>query len=76
LELFYTKLDLLRLWVWQKDSEYRGGPDGAQWLLEAVRNGKHRILDLWSREGSDSIRSFGIAMLDLAHIEIPAAELY
>jgi hypothetical protein len=76
LELFFTKLDLLRLWVSQNDNEYRGGPDGAQWVLEAVKNGKYRILDVWSPEDSDSMRSFGIAILALAHVEVPPAEFY
>lgn len=76
MELFFTNLVKLQLWTSHHSNEYRGGPDGAQWVLEAVRNGQYRILDVWGPEGSEPMRLFGITMLNLAHMEIPPANIY
>ena len=76
MELFFTKLDRLHLWIPQHGQENRGGTDGAQWVLEAVRGGQYRILDVWGPEGSEPMRALGVAMLGLAHIRIPPEDLY
>jgi hypothetical protein len=52
------------------------GLDGAQWILEGVKNGKYQVTDRWSPE-SGPIRSLGIMMLiDLAKLKLLYEEVY
>ena len=50
--------------------------DGAQWVLEGVRNGTYKIVDRWSPE-EGSIRKLGIRFLfGIAKIKLPSQEVY
>jgi hypothetical protein len=75
MDLFFSKLDALHVWTSRNNNEY-AGPDGGQWVLEAVRSGQYRILDVWNPEGSEPMRSFGLEMLNLARIKVPPPEIY
>jgi hypothetical protein len=52
------------------------GVDGAQWILEGVKDGKYQATDRWSPE-SGPIRTLGIMMLiDLAKLKLLYEEVY
>ena len=52
------------------------GVDGAQWIIEGVRNGTYHVVDRWSpREGQ--VRALGLFMVtELAKMKFAADELY
>jgi len=52
------------------------GLDGAQWILEATRNGRYKIVERWSpKEGP--IRILGLIMLiDLAELKLLFQDVY
>jgi hypothetical protein len=52
------------------------GMDGAQWVLEGVRNGTYKIVYRWSPEDGP-VRKIGFKMLfDFAKIKLPSQEVY
>jgi len=53
-----------------------GGADGAEWILEGVKNGMYHVVDRWSPQGGP-VRGIGLIMLnELAKLKIPGKELY
>ena len=50
--------------------------DGAQWILEGVRNGKYHVVDRWSPEKGDPVRGIGILALKLGRFKIHSEEIY
>ena len=63
---------------WQIESPHGepGGCDGAEWIIEGVRDGTYRIVSRWSPTGGP-VRGLGLFMLkDLAGLKIPADEIY
>jgi hypothetical protein len=50
--------------------------DGAQWVIESVRNGKYHVVDRWSPEAGDPIREMGLLALKLSRLRVRAAEIY
>jgi hypothetical protein len=52
------------------------GVDGAQWIVEGVRDGTYHIVDRWSPT-DDEIRSLGLYMVrDLAKVKLASSEIY
>jgi hypothetical protein len=52
------------------------GVDGAQWIVEGVRDGTYHIVDRWSPT-DDGIRSLGLYMVrDLAKVKLASSEIY
>jgi hypothetical protein len=52
------------------------GVDGAEWIVEGVKNGKYHVVTRWSPE-SGAIRELGLAFIhDLAKLSIPKNEMY
>jgi hypothetical protein len=50
--------------------------DGAEWILEGVKDGKYKIVDRWSPE-KGPVRALGITMLiDLAKLKLLYEEVY
>jgi hypothetical protein len=50
--------------------------DGAEWILEGVKDGKFKIVDRWSPE-KGSVRALGLTMLtDLAKLKLLYEEVY
>jgi hypothetical protein len=53
-----------------------GGPDGSQWIIEGVKNGKYHVVDRWTPK-SGAIRTLGLALaIDLGQVNIPSEEIY
>jgi len=56
--------------------ETPGGPDGAQWVIEGVKDGAYHFVDRWSPKDGE-IRALGLFMVDeLAKMELSAKEVY
>ncbi len=56
--------------------EHTGGEDGAQWIVEGVKDGAYHVVDRWTPE-KGPVREIGMMMLqDLAKMKIPANEIY
>ncbi len=52
------------------------GLDGAQWLVEAVKEGQYKVVDRWWPE-EGPIHTLGIVMLiDLAKLKLLYQEVY
>ena len=72
---FLGKIEAHNFWKLPSIQEDRG-VDGAQWIIEGVRNGTYHIVDRWSPADGE-IRDLGLFMLnDLAKIELAAKEVY
>lgn len=72
---FFGKIEALNFWKLPSSQEDRG-VDGAQWIIEGVKDGKYHIVDRWSpRDGE--IRALGLLFLeDLAKMKFAAKEVY
>lgn len=52
-----------------------GGQDGAQWIIEGIKDRSYHIADRWTPRDGD-VRDIGLALIDLAKLTIPPKELY
>jgi hypothetical protein len=53
-----------------------GGLDGAQWILEGVKEGKYHIVDRWSPTDGP-VRAIGLLMLnEFTNLKVPKKEIY
>lgn len=53
------------------------GVDGAQWIVEGVKNGKYHVIDRWSPDDHDPAHRIGILfMIELAHIHLLYEDVY
>jgi hypothetical protein len=50
--------------------------DGAQWVMEGVRNGRYHMIDRWSPGTGDPVRGIGVLALKLSRFRIRPAEIY
>ena len=69
--------EVKKLAFWQIESRPRElGCDGAEWIIEGVRDGIHRVVVRWSPHDGP-VRALGLFMLqDLAGLKIPGREIY
>jgi hypothetical protein len=85
---FLDRIAELGFWglpAFEKDREAVGpngektveiGVDGAQWILEDIKDGKYQIADRWSPE-TGPVRTLGIIMvIDLAKLKLLYEEVY
>jgi hypothetical protein len=57
-------------------AEDRGGNDGAQWIVEGIKDGSYKIVDRWTPRDGD-VRAIGLVMVnDLAKLKLPSKEVY
>ena len=71
---FLAKLNEVSAEEMQKNL-IRFGVDGAQWVVEGVKNGQYQLVDKWT-PGRGAYRDCGVAFLSLAGFSIPAEEMY
>lgn len=55
-------------WRLANDNDKSAGNDGAQWILEAAREGRYHVVDRWSPSSGD-YRELGLYLLKLAGLE-------
>jgi len=73
---FLGKIQENKFWELAPLDKSRLGTDGAQWIIEGVKNGNYRIVDRWSPDDGP-VRVMGLLMLkELAKVKIPAKETY
>jgi len=77
-EYLLARLDELEFWqlpsIEVEPNEIR--LDGAQWILEGVREGKYHVVDRWSPETPRG-KAFGLMfLLDLARLKLLYQEVY
>jgi hypothetical protein len=75
---FLDRVEELKYWELPTHEEKNNvvGVDGAQWIVEGVRNGTYKIVDRWSPE-KGPIRSIGLMMtIDLAGMKLLYQEVY
>lgn len=88
-ESFLQKIDALNFWNLEsyEKRQARVGPDGqvtfsslgldgAQWVIEGVREGSYHVVNRWS-PSAGAIRALGMTMaFDLAKLKLPEKEVY
>jgi len=52
------------------------GADGAQWIVEGVKNGQYHVVDRWSPETADPVREIGLLSLKLGRFRIRSGNVY
>ncbi len=57
-------------------SENAAKLDGAQWIIEGVRNGNYHVVDRWSPEAGNPVRAIGLLALKLGRFKIRSTEIY
>jgi hypothetical protein len=62
---------------WELSSyEKTSGCDGAEWIIEGVKDGKYHVVDRWT-PSKGPVRELGMTLaFDLAHLKIQKDELY
>jgi hypothetical protein len=75
---FLDRVEELKYWELPTREEKTNviGVDGAQWVVEGVRNGTYKVVDRWSPE-KGPIRNLGLMMtIDLAGMKLLYQEVY
>lgn len=74
-KMFLAKIQRLKFWTLSTEQEFAGN-DGAQWIIEGVKDGRYHVVDQWTpRKGP--IRELGVTLaLGLAGLKIPKNEVY
>jgi hypothetical protein len=52
------------------------GLDGAQWIVEGRRGGRHHVVDRWSPDEGGAHRALARALVAAAGLDIPPADVY
>jgi hypothetical protein len=52
------------------------GTDGAQWIVEGVKNGQYHVVDRWSPDTADPVREIGLLSLKLGRFRIRPGDVY
>lgn len=65
-----ASLNESEFWQTTTDTDDIIGNDGAQWIIEARREGKYHFVDRWSQaEGVEKVQAVGRVFLDLAGLQ-------
>jgi hypothetical protein len=73
---FLRKIQENKFWELAPLDKSGIGLDGAQWIIEGVKDGNYRIVDRWSPQDGP-VRVMGLLMLkELAKVKVPAKEMY
>lgn len=65
---FLTLLDQASFWQMPTTEERGFGADGAQWVLEGVKDGSYHVVDRWS-EGAEPFRKACLYLLELSGLK-------
>ena len=67
-------LSEISFWDLPTEDPVRGGRDGAQWILEGLRDGKYHITDRWSAE--EKYREVCLYLLKLSELRVREDDIY
>jgi hypothetical protein len=68
-----TGLDIPKIGCWEIRDR---GVDGAQWIIEGVRNKTYHVVDRWSPKDG-SVRALGLFIVtDLVKMKLAAKDVY
>jgi hypothetical protein len=74
---FTEKVKSLNFWQIQNlPHDGREGDDGAQWILEGVKDGKYHVIDRWSPKDGPVHELACILLFNLARLNFPKNEIY
>lgn len=69
--IFSHLIEEANFWNQPLELDGQGGNDGAQWILEGVRENRYNVVDRWSPvDGESAIRDACIYLLQLSRIDI------
>ena len=73
---FLSQIEKHNFWKLPSLDEAPGGPDGAHWIIEGVKDRTYHVVDRWSPENGD-VRAIGLFMVsELAKMKLSAKEIY
>jgi hypothetical protein len=73
---FLEQIERNSFWTLASRDETRFGKDGAQWIVEGVKNGNYHIVDRWSPKDGE-VRAIGLAMIkELAKLDVAPKQVY
>jgi hypothetical protein len=59
------------------DGSIKIGVDGAQWIIEGVKQGRYHVVDRWSPDRPDPVHVLGVELLiDIAHFRLLYQKVY
>jgi hypothetical protein len=74
---FLDRIEEANFWKLPSREELGVALDGAQWIFEALKDGKYHIVDRWSPDVRTPARILGEIMLfDLAHMKLLYQDVY
>jgi hypothetical protein len=62
-------------WKMPTEEGNPGGKDGAQWVLEGIKEGRSHVVDRWTPEGG-SYRELCLYLLKLSGLKVSEEDLY
>jgi len=75
-ELFLRTIEEKGFWKLPSRDDSRMGCDGAQWIIEGIKNGTYHFVDRWTPEDGE-VREIGLMMVSaLAKLKLPSKEIY
>ena len=72
-------IDEAELWSRPATDSTVSGLDGAEWIIEGCRHGRYQLVQRWSPKDTGAsafMRTLGVSLLRLGHLDIPTSELY
>jgi hypothetical protein len=77
MKVFLDRVRTVKFWNIRSPGNDFGGTDGSQWIIEGVRQGKYKLVDVWSAPTSDPIHALGAMLVfDLAQMRVPSELIY
>ena len=77
LRRFLSCVGAVHFWTLHSRKDSLTGADGADWVIEASKDGRYQLIDAWSPSTGDPANILGRFMLfDLANLHLPDNEVY
>jgi hypothetical protein len=74
---FLSSVDALHFWTLASRKNSVPGPDGADWVIEASKEGRYQVIDAWSPPDGDPVNTLGrFILFDLADLHLSKNEVY
>lgn len=74
---FRREVEELGLWKLPTKQTAATGLDGAEWIIEMVKDGRYHVIDRWSPPADDPIHQIGISLvIRLAKLKLLYEDVY